>query len=93
MFREAVIYAKTRKDTLMIYLENENCSFSNNLSENVIRSFMVGRKDGLFSAAPNDIYKYLTYLLIVQAEICQMNNLKFWCRGAKRLKLFVKTKM
>ena len=42
-FEKAVNYALNRKDTLMAYLEDGHCSFSNNLSENAIRPFTVGR--------------------------------------------------
>lgn len=48
-FEKAVTYAQKRKDTLMIYLEDSHCSFSNNLSENAIRPFTVARKNWLFS--------------------------------------------
>lgn len=40
---KAVNYAQNRKDTLMTYLEDGHCSLSNNLSENAIRPFTVGR--------------------------------------------------
>ncbi len=43
-FETAVKYAQNRKYTLMTYLEDGHCSFSNNLSENAIRPFTVGRK-------------------------------------------------
>ena len=46
-FETAVKYAQNRKDTLMIYLEDGHCSISNNLCENVIRLFTVGRKNWL----------------------------------------------
>ncbi len=49
---KAVNYAQNRKDTLMTYLEDGHCSLSNNLSENAIRPFTVGRKNWLFSASP-----------------------------------------
>lgn len=51
-FETAVKYAQNRKDTLMTYLEDGHCSLSNNLSENAIRPFTVGRKNWLFSATP-----------------------------------------
>lgn len=34
-----------------MYLEDGHCSFSNNLSENAIRPFTVGRKNWLFSSS------------------------------------------
>ncbi len=37
----------------MIYLEDGRCSFSNNLSENAIRPFTVGRKNWLFCDTPH----------------------------------------
>ena len=36
----------------MAYLEDGRCSLSNNLAENAIRPFTLGRKNGLFSASP-----------------------------------------
>lgn len=37
----------------MTYLEDGRCSFSNNLSENAIRPFTVGRKNWLFCDSPD----------------------------------------
>lgn len=45
---KAVTYIQNRRDYLMTYLEDGRCSFSNNLSENAIRPFTVGRKNWLF---------------------------------------------
>ncbi len=42
---KAVTYAMNRKDTAVTYLEDGRCSFTNNLSENAIRPFTVGRKN------------------------------------------------
>ena len=49
---KAVTYAKNRKPYLTTYLEDGRCSLSNNLSENAIRPFTVGRKNWLFSDTP-----------------------------------------
>ena len=46
---KAVTYIRNRCPYLMTYLEDGRCSFSNNLSENAIRPFVVGRKGWLFS--------------------------------------------
>lgn len=46
---KAVIYVKNRRTTAETYLEDGRCSFTNNLSENAIRPFTVGRKNWLFS--------------------------------------------
>ena len=45
---KAVTYIRNRVPYLMTYLEDGRCSFSNNLSENAIRPFTVGRKNWLF---------------------------------------------
>jgi transposase len=36
----------------MNYLKDSNCSISNNLAENSIRPFTIGRKNWLFSGSP-----------------------------------------
>lgn len=45
---KAVTYIRNRVPYLMTCLEDGRCSFSNNLSENAIRPFTVGRKNWLF---------------------------------------------
>lgn len=46
---KAVTYIRNREPYLTTYLEDGRCSFSNNLSGNAIRPFVVGRKGWLFS--------------------------------------------
>ena len=46
---KAVNYVQNRRDTAETYLEDGRCSCTNNLSENAIRPFAVGRKNWLFS--------------------------------------------
>lgn len=46
---KAVTYINNRREFLMNYLQDGRCSFSNNLSENSIRPFTVGRKNWLFA--------------------------------------------
>ena len=48
---KAVNYVINRRDTAQTYLEDGRCSFTNNLSENAIRPFAVGRKNWLFSSS------------------------------------------
>lgn len=50
---DALSYAHNHKSGLMNYLKDGNCSISNNLAENSIRPFTVGRKNWLFSGSPN----------------------------------------
>ena len=40
---KAINYVLNRRDTAETYLEDERCSFINNLSEKAIRLFAVGR--------------------------------------------------
>jgi len=49
---EAIKYAVGHKNELMNYLEDGNCDISNNLAENCIRPFTIGRKNWLFSGSP-----------------------------------------
>ena len=49
---KAITYIRNREAYLSRYLEDGRCSFSNNLSENAIRPFVVGRKGWLFSDTP-----------------------------------------
>lgn len=49
---EAFRYAANQKEGLMTYLENGDCALSNNLAENSIRPFTIGRKNWLFSGSP-----------------------------------------
>ena len=67
-------YAQNRKDTLMTYLEDGHCSFSNNLSENAIRPFTVGRKNWLFSATPKGATaSALVYTMVEMAKAHGLN--------------------
>ncbi len=46
------MYAKNYKVGLTNYLKDGNCVISNNLAENSIRPFTIGRKNWLFSGSP-----------------------------------------
>lgn len=48
---KAVNYVLNRRDIAETYLEDGRCSFTNNLSENAIRPFAMGRKNWLFSSS------------------------------------------
>ncbi|MGI6502158.1 MAG: IS66 family transposase [Anaerostipes sp.] len=49
---KAVIYAKNQKPYMENYLLDGRCSISNNVAENAIRPFTVGRKNWLFADTP-----------------------------------------
>jgi hypothetical protein len=72
----AVNYALNRKEFLTTYLEDGRCSFSNNLSENSIRPFTVGRKNWLFSDTPKGADASATVYTIV--EMAKANNLNVY---------------
>lgn len=77
-FEKAVNYAKNRKETLMTYLEDGHCSFSNNLSENAIRPFTVGRKNWLFSASPKGAQaSAMIYTMVEMAKANELNVYKY----------------
>lgn len=48
----ALNYAQNHKEGLMNYLLDSKCAISNNLAENSIRPFTIGRKNWLFSGSP-----------------------------------------
>lgn len=51
-FATAVNYALNRQDLMLTYLEDGRCSLSNNLSEQKMKSFVIGRKGWLFCDTP-----------------------------------------
>ena len=76
---KAVNYAQNRKDTLMTCLENGHCSLSNNLSENAIRLFTVGRKNWLFSASPKGAtVSAMVYTMVEMAKANDLGLLLLW---------------
>ena len=49
---KAIHYALERWDTLLVYLSDGRIPIDNNLVENAIRPFVIGRKNWLFSGSP-----------------------------------------
>ena len=75
---KAITYIKNRRDTLETYLEDGRCSFSNNLSENAIRPFTVGRKNWLFSESPEGAKANATvYTMVEMAKAHNLNIYKY----------------
>ena len=60
----------------MTYLEDGRCSFSNNLSENAIRPFTLGRKNWLFSDTPKGAEASATVYTLV--EMAKAHNLNIY---------------
>lgn len=81
-FEKAVNYAQNHKDEFMTYLEDGRCSFSNNLSENAIRPFTVGRRNWLFSDTPKGAdASAMVYTMVEMAKTHNLNIYKYGSSG------------
>ena len=77
-FDKAVNYVQNRKPFLETYLEDGRCSFSNNLRENSIRPFTVGRKNWLFSDTPKGATaSAIVYTMVEMAKANGLNIYKY----------------
>lgn len=71
---KAVTYIRNRREYLATYLEDGRCSFSNNLSENSIRPFVVGRKGWLFCDTPAGAQaSAMAYTMVEMAKANKVN--------------------
>ena len=71
---KAVTYIRNRIPYMETYLEDGRCSISNNLSENAIRPFTVGRKNWLFCDSPNGAQaSAITYTIVEMAKANGVN--------------------
>lgn len=71
---KAVTYIRNRREYLTAYLEDGRCSFSNNLSENSIRPFVVGRKGWLFCDTPAGAQaSAMAYTMVEMAKANKVN--------------------
>ena len=71
---KAKVYLKNHQETLQTYLEDGRCSFSNNLSENAIRPFTVGRKNWLFSDSVKGVVaSSVVYTIVEMAKAHELN--------------------
>jgi len=74
----AIKYISNRRDNLMTYLEDGRCSFSNNLSENSIRPFTVGRKNWLFSNSVDGAdANAIIYTMVEMAKAYDLNVYRY----------------
>ncbi len=69
----ALNYALTNREMLETYLKDGKCAISNNLAENSIRPFTVGRKNWLFSGSPKGADASAKVYSII--ETCEANGL------------------
>lgn len=67
-------YVLNRRDTAETYLEDGRCSFTNNLSENAIRPFAVGRKNWLFRDSVHGAHaSAVVYTMVEMAKSHDLN--------------------
>ena len=79
-FNKALTYLRNQKPYLERYLEDGNCSFSNNASERCCKDFVVGRKNWLFadSAKGADASAYV-YSIVQTAKANGINAYHYLC--------------
>jgi transposase len=71
---KAITYAINQKEYLTSFLKDARIQLSNNLAEQAIKMFVIGRKNWLFSNTPNGASASATIYSIIQTAIA--NNLK-----------------
>lgn len=75
---KAVNYAQNHRKEFLTYLEDGRCSFSNNLSENAIRPFTLGRKNWLFADTPKGAdASAAVYTMVEMAKAHGLNIYKY----------------
>jgi len=75
---KALQYAINHKDKLQTYLEDGNCVISNNIAENSIRPFTVGRKNWQFCGSPEGAKaSACVYSLVETAKANGLNPYKY----------------
>jgi transposase len=74
----AFVYAGNQKEGLMRFLEDGNIPLSNNLAENSIRPFTVGRRNWLFCGSPRGAdASALVYSIVETAKANNLNPYKY----------------
>ena len=71
---KAITYAQNQREYLTTFLEDPRIQLSNNLAEQSIRPFVIGRNNWLFSASPRGASSSALIYSIIQTAIA--NNLK-----------------
>lgn len=75
---KALKYVKNQQAGLMKYLDDGDCEISNNLAENSIRPFTVGRKNWLFAGSPAGASASATvYSIVETAKANHLNPYKY----------------
>lgn len=77
-FETAVNYALNRREYMMTYLEDGRCSLSNNISEQKMKSYVIGRKGWLFCDTPAGAdAAAITYSLVETAKAHELNIFEY----------------
>ncbi|MSU01616.1 IS66 family transposase [Tissierella sp. DSM 105185] len=75
---KALQYALNHKEKLETYLEDGNCVISNNIAENSIRPFTIGRKNWTFCGSPEGANaSACVYTLVETAKANGLNPYKY----------------
>jgi len=68
----------TSSKRLIVYIEDGRLRSDNNLAENSIRPFVVGRKNWLFSGSPGGAHASAAlYSLVETAKLNQLDSYKY----------------
>jgi hypothetical protein len=77
-FDTTVKYALNRREDMMTYLEDGRCSLSNNLSEQKMKSYLIGRKGWLFCDTPTGAdAATITYSMVETARAHDLNVFEY----------------
>ena len=77
-FDKAVTYAMNQKPYMETYLEDGRCSFSNNLSEQEMKNFVIGRKNWLFADSPKGAEaSSIVYSIVETAKANRLNIFRY----------------
>ena len=76
----AVTYARNQRPYMGTYLEDGRCSFSNNLSEQEMKNFVIGRKNWLFADSPKGAEaSSIVYSIVETAKANGLNIYRYLC--------------
>lgn len=75
---KAINYANNHKEEFMNYLKDGDCNISNNIAENSIRPFTIGRKNWLFAGSPKGAETSAAlYSIVETAKANGLNPFKY----------------
>ena len=78
LFHKAINYAKEHKEGLYRFLEDGRCSLSNNLSEQEMKAFVVGRKNWLFCDSYKGAEALATWYTVIRTAHFNLDNVYYY---------------